>query len=119
MSLQKGPGVEQISSFQAGHDLLAFGKIDDDEAFADTIAIIENLDLVITSDTALAHLCGAMGKPVWIALKFVPDWRWLLDRLDSVWYPSARLYRQKSLDDWPDVFARIAHDLSWMRASHP
>jgi tetratricopeptide (TPR) repeat protein len=117
VSLQKGPGVEQISSFQAGHDLLAFDKIDDDEAFADTIAIIENLDLVITSDTAVAHLCGAMGKPVWVALKFVPDWRWLLDRMDCPWYPSARLYRQTSLDDWSGLFARFAHDLS--SASRP
>jgi ADP-heptose:LPS heptosyltransferase len=70
-----------------------------------------NLDLVITSDTALAHLAGALGVPVWLALPYVPDWRWLLDREDSPWYPSMRLFRQKQQGNWKDVFERIAAEV--------
>ncbi|MEO8627657.1 MAG: tetratricopeptide repeat-containing glycosyltransferase family protein [Betaproteobacteria bacterium] len=81
-------------------------------AFADTAAIVANLDLVITCDTALAHLCGALGVPVWIALSLAPDWRWLLNRDDSPWYPTARLFRQKHLDDWRSVFRHIALSLA-------
>jgi len=80
--------------------------------FDETLAIVADLDLVITCDTALAHLAGASNMPVWIALALVPDWRWLLDREDSPWYPSARLFRQTRLDDWPEVFVRIAAALS-------
>jgi tetratricopeptide (TPR) repeat protein len=68
--------------------------------FSDTAALIENLDLVVTVDTAAAHVAGAMGKPVWILLSFCPDWRWLLDRADSPWYPTARLFRQPTAGDW-------------------
>jgi len=75
---------------------------------ADTAAAIAKLDLVITVDTAVAHLAGALGKPVWILLAFSPDWRWLLDREDSPWYPSARLFRQRQRGDWEDVFDRVA-----------
>jgi Tfp pilus assembly protein PilF len=75
--------------------------------FMDTAAIMKNLDLVITSDTAVAHLAGALGVPVWVALPFVPDWRWLLDRSDSPWYPTMRLFRQKSPGDWEGVFAEM------------
>ena len=75
---------------------------------ADTAAAIAKLDLVITVDTAVAHLAGALGKPVWILLAFSPDWRWLLDREDSPWYPSARLFRQHQRGDWEDVFDRVA-----------
>ena len=76
-------------------------------AFMDTAAIMMNLDLVITSDTAIAHLAGALGVPVWVALPFVPDWRWLLDRSDSPWYPTMRLFRQKTSGDWAGVFREI------------
>jgi len=76
-------------------------------AFMDTAAIMMNLDLVITSDTSVAHLAGALGVPVWVALPFVPDWRWLLDRSDSPWYPTMRLFRQKSRGDWAGVFKEI------------
>jgi tetratricopeptide (TPR) repeat protein len=76
-------------------------------AFMDTAAIMMNLDLVITSDTSVAHLAGALGVPVWVALPFVPDWRWLLDRSDSPWYPTMRLFRQKKLGDWAGVFEEI------------
>jgi hypothetical protein len=80
--------------------------------FADTAGLIEQLDLVITVDTAVAHLAGALGKPVWILLPFSPDWRWLLDRSDSPWYPSARLFRQQRLGDWQPVIAEASAALA-------
>jgi ADP-heptose:LPS heptosyltransferase len=73
----------------------------------DTAAIMKNLNLVITSDTSIPHLAGALGIPVWLALPYAPDWRWLLDRTDSPWYPTMRLFRQKSPGDWPGVFNEI------------
>lgn len=79
--------------------------------FADTAAAINGLDLVITIDTSVAHLAGALNKPVWTLLSTVPDWRWMLDRTDSPWYPSMRLYRQSIRNNWDDVFARIKVDL--------
>jgi tetratricopeptide (TPR) repeat protein len=90
------------------------GQID---SFADTAAIIAQLDLVISSDTSVVHLAGALGKPVWVLLQFSPDWRWLLDRKDSPWYPTARLFRQASLGDWSGVIDRVAADLSAAAAS--
>jgi ADP-heptose:LPS heptosyltransferase len=77
------------------------------DAFLDSAAVTESLDLVITLDSALAHLAGALGRPVWVALKQVPDWRWFLDRSDSPWYPSMTLFRQKSEGDWHSVFAAM------------
>ena len=82
------------------------------DAFVDTAAIIANLDLVVTADTAVAHLAGALGRPVWLALKHAPDWRWMLGRADSPWYPTMTLYRQSARDDWQGVFARMAQDLA-------
>ena len=70
--------------------------------FADTAALISHLDLVITVDTAVAHLAGALGIPVWLALPLIPDWRWLLEREDSPWYPSMRLFRQSTWGDWAE-----------------
>lgn len=80
--------------------------------FADTAALISLLDLVVTIDTSVAHLTGALGKPVWIMLQYTADWRWLLDRDDSPWYPTARLFRQKQRGDWNDVVADVLHALS-------
>ncbi|MEG3933551.1 tetratricopeptide repeat protein [Microcoleus sp. T3_B1] len=85
--------------------------------FADTAAAIAKLDLVISVDTAVAHLAGALGKPVWILLAFSPDWRWLLEREDSPWYPSARLFRQHQRGDWEDVFDRVAEALGAVAAA--
>jgi tetratricopeptide (TPR) repeat protein len=79
--------------------------------FAETAAAIQALDLVITVDTSVAHLAGALGKPVWILLPFVPDWRWLLDRSDSPWYPSARLFRQLKRGDWASVLKAVKRAL--------
>ena len=73
----------------------------------DTAAVMASLDLIVTSDTSIAHLAGALGRPVWVALQHVPDWRWQLGREDCPWYPSMRLFRQTRRGDWEDVFARI------------
>ena len=75
-------------------------------------AVIAQLDLVISNDTAVAHLAGAMGKPVWILLPFVADFRWLLDRDDSPWYPSARLFRKSKSRDWNEVVMHVAGALA-------
>ena len=80
--------------------------------FDDTAAVIAGLDLVITTDTAVAHLAGALGKPAWILLSDSPDWRWLLDRADCPWYPSARLFRQAALGDWAPVISRVQQELA-------
>ena len=77
----------------------------------DTAAVLMNLDLVVTIDTALAHLAGAMGVPVWVVLAVNPDWRWLLEREDSPWYPSARLFRQQQPRRWNEVFERLAREM--------
>src|SRR5439155_18588388 len=79
--------------------------------FMEMAALIRNLDLVVTVDTALAHLAGALGVPVWVALPFAPDWRWLLHREDSPWYPTMRLFRQTEPGNWAEVFERIAGEL--------
>jgi hypothetical protein len=109
-SLQKGFGIEQLALAPLAVNDLG-SRLDHDAAFCDTAAVVRNLDLVITSDTALAHLAGALGAPVWVALPFGPDWRWLLHREDSPWYPTMRLFRQPRFGDWPAVFRRIAGEL--------
>jgi ADP-heptose:LPS heptosyltransferase len=81
------------------------GRLDD---LVDTAAVMENLDLVIVSDTSLAHLAGAVGAPVWVALPFAADWRWMSSRDDRLWYPSMRLFRQRRRGEWDEVFARLA-----------
>jgi len=86
--------------------------------FTDTAAVVAQLDLVITVDTSVAHLAGALGKPVWVLLNFDPDWRWLLGRETSPWYPSVRLFRQDSPGNWQDVFARVAESLSALLADN-
>jgi len=93
----------------AQSDILNLGESLED--FADTAALISELDLVITVDTSVAHLAGALGKPVWLLLAYIPDWRWLLDRDDSPWYPTARLFRQTESRAWGGVFARVREAL--------
>jgi tetratricopeptide (TPR) repeat protein len=85
--------------------------------FDDTAALMEALDLVLTVDTSVAHLAGALGKPVWILLPHVPDWRWMLERSDSPWYPTARLYRQTSPGDWASLLVRVREDLAALARS--
>jgi tetratricopeptide (TPR) repeat protein len=113
VSLQKGPGVEQLDEVREAWNVIDFGESLDAAggAFMDTAAIMKNLDLVVTSDTATAHLAGALGVRTWVALPFMPDWRWLLERDDSPWYPTMRLFRQQQWGDWPEVFDRMARDL--------
>jgi Flp pilus assembly protein TadD len=111
VSLQKGHGVEQLGGVK-GWNVVDFGnKLDGDGAFLDTAALMTQLDLVITSDTAIAHLAGALGVRAWVALGKAADWRWLLEREDSPWYPSLRLFRQKTWGDWAEVFERMAYEL--------
>ena len=80
--------------------------------FADTAAAVAALDLVISVDTAVAHLAGAMGRPVWVLLPHAQDWRWLRDREDTPWYPSMRLFRQRAPQAWADVVSRASTDLA-------
>jgi tetratricopeptide (TPR) repeat protein len=86
--------------------------------FTDTAALCDLMDLVICVDTSVAHLMGALGNPVWILLSFVPDWRWMLDRDDSPWYPTARLFRQPALDDWNGALSRVRFELAAVCANH-
>jgi hypothetical protein len=113
-SLQKGAGAEQIPDLATECHVVDFGPDFDAKGgtFMDTAAVMRNLDLVITSDTAAAHLAGALGVPVWVALGFSCDWRWLEDRENSPWYPTMRLFRQARLGDWEELFARIAAELA-------
>lgn len=111
VGLQKGAGSEQLAT--VGFPVIDLGCELDNEgsAFVDTAAVLKSLDLVITSDTALAHLAGALGVPAWVALPFAPDWRWQLGRDDSPWYPTLRLFRQPVRGDWAAVFSRMAAEL--------
>ena len=111
-SLQKEADAYEMIS--AGFDVIDLRPEFDQEAapFLNAAAIIKALDLVITCDTAIAHLAGALGAPVWIAVSAHSDWRWLLGREDTPWYPSMRLFRQSELDRWDDVFERIAQALA-------
>jgi tetratricopeptide (TPR) repeat protein len=114
LSLQKGPGAEQLAALEGRFDIVDWGRRIDNTggAFLDTAAVMKNLDLVITSDTSIAHLAGALGVPVWVALSAMADWRWIIDRDDSPWYPTMRLFRQSQLDQWPEVFQRMAAALA-------
>lgn len=113
ISLQKGAGVEQLPALAERVPVTDLGSRLDERsgAFMDTAACMRSLDLVITVDSAIAHLAGGLGVPVWVALPYSPDWRWLLDREDSPWYPTMRLFRQTAAGDWSGVFQRIAAEL--------
>jgi hypothetical protein len=87
--------------------------------FADTAAVVSLLDIVVSADTAVVHLAGALGRPVWVLLPFAPDFRWLLDREDSPWYPTARLFRQPRSRDWASVLARVTEELEQLGGSAP
>lgn len=118
ISLHKGEGLEQLSSLPEGlPDGLRVETLGDDfdagpDAFLDSAAVMMLCDLVITSDTAVAHLAGALGVTTWIALRFAPDWRWQVDRTDSPWYPTVRLFRQRSRGDWQPVFRDIEAEVA-------
>ncbi len=105
ISLQKDIRPDDAMALKARSDLLHFGNELKD--FSDTAALVSHLDLVISVDTSVAHLAGALAKSVWVLLPFVPDWRWLLDQDDNPWYPSARLFRQDATRTWDNVIAGV------------
>ena len=109
VSLQKDVRAEDAAFLKARADILDYGNALED--FSDTAALISQLDLVISVDTRVAYLAGALGKPTWILLTYFPDWRWLLDRDDSPWYPTARLFRQDESRTWGGVITRVCQAL--------
>ncbi|HEX2653085.1 MAG TPA: tetratricopeptide repeat-containing glycosyltransferase family protein [Xanthobacteraceae bacterium] len=108
-SLQKGAPEAELQKYGSAAPVIDLAPLLND--FADTAAAIAQLDLVIMTDTAVAHLTGAIGKPVWVLLNFVPHWQWLLDRADSPWYSPMRLFRQRTWGDWRSVFDQASADL--------
>jgi len=113
VSLQKSSGAEELAGSSIPFPVESLGEDFDagPDAFIGTAAVMADLDLVITCDTSIAHLAGALGKPVWVALKSVPDWRWLLEREDTHWYTTMRLFRQQRRGAWDEVFERMARSL--------
>jgi len=112
VSLQKEVRPHDMETLELHPNIAYYG--DELQDFADTAALCELMDVIISVDTSVAHLGGALGKSTWVLLPFIPDWRWLLDRNDSLWYQSARLYRQEVEDDWSGVLERVRHDLLQM-----
>jgi len=108
-SLQKGQAAEQLEQLRNEFPVVNLGRHFND--FSDTAAAIENLDLIISVDTSVLHLAGAMGKSTWALQHFSPDWRWMLDRDDSPWYPTMKLFRQKELNHWENVFSSVEEQL--------
>jgi hypothetical protein len=108
-SLQIGNELNETE--RAKHNIHLVDLTDRIHDFSDTAGLIENLDLVISVDTAVAHLAGALGKPVWTLLPFVPDWRWMLKRQDSPWYPTMRLFRQTAQGDWETIISMVCDEL--------
>jgi tetratricopeptide (TPR) repeat protein len=113
IGLQVGAGTEQLDDLPPSMRVERLGDDFDagPDAFLDTAAVMQGLDLIVTCDTSVAHLAGALGRPVWLLLKPVPDWRWLLDRADSPWYPTMRLFRRTGTESWADLLARVAFAL--------
>ena len=108
------PGVEWVSLQKVAASQPPFEARDfsvDLTDFSETAALVANLDLVVTVDTSVAHLAGGLGRPVWVLLPYAPDWRWQLERNDSPWYPTARLFRQTALGDWTAPLEHVARQL--------
>ena len=120
LSLHRGVGEAQLTDLPPGMQVETFGDDYDagPDAFLDTAAVIALCDLVITCDTSVAHLAGALGARTWLALNDVPDWRWMLHRRDSPWYPTMRLFRQQARDDWNGVFDEMAQALPTLMDGH-
>jgi Flp pilus assembly protein TadD len=114
INLQVDHGLEQLRGEGGRFPIVELGSRPRD--FIDTAAIVSQLDLVIAPDTAVAHLAGGLGVPVWVAISTVAEWRWMIDREDSPWYPTMKLYRQTNLGDWETVFNRMAEDLTRIHA---
>jgi hypothetical protein len=113
ISLQIGKGTEQIDAVPQGLTLETPGPDFDtgEDGFIDTAAVMACMDLIVSCDTSLAHLAGALGRPLWLALNNSPEWRWQRNRSDSYWYPTARLFRQTTRGEWDGVFHRMADEL--------
>jgi ADP-heptose:LPS heptosyltransferase len=113
VSLQKGPGSEQLQGCSFRHRFVACQpEIDSSWDFVETLSILAACDLVITSDTSVAHLAGALGRPTWVLLKRVPEWRWGLEGETTPWYRSSmRLFRQKRAGDWAELIGRVKKKL--------
>jgi hypothetical protein len=109
-SLQLGDAARQALQTSEGFKIIDHSHELTD--FVETAALVTSLDLVISVDTSVAHLVGALGKPIWVMLPFVPDWRWMLGREDSPWYPTMRLFRQTHPGDWSGVIQRVAEALT-------
>lgn len=120
VSLQKGEGAEQLATLPKGFHVESLGDDFDSgaDAFVDTAAVMASLDLIVTSDTSVAHLAGALGRPVWLALRKVPEWRWGLDRADTPWYRTMRLFRQGKAGDWDGVFEDMRRELVTLAGCH-
>jgi tetratricopeptide (TPR) repeat protein len=116
-SLQKGAGSEQLDTLPGGMTVERLGT-DFPQDFADTAAAMAVLDLVISCDTSVAHLAGALGRPVWVALRHAAEWRWLKERPDSPWYSGMRLFRQSAPRDWPSVFRAMEMELAFKLSNH-
>jgi len=116
-SLQMGPRAEDLHT--EAHPALIEDVSTKLKDYADTAAVVAEMDLIICVDTSVAHLAGALGKPVWILIPYAPDWRWMLNREDTPWYPSMRLFRQSVPDSWDDVIAGIVEALTEMAAALP
>jgi hypothetical protein len=114
LSIQKGPAAAQAASPPPGMSIISLS--DEIRDFEDTAAILANADLLISVDSSPVHLAGALGRPAWVMLPFVPDWRWLLERADTPWYLRTRLFRQPSRGDWDSVMAAIAPELALLAA---
>lgn len=112
-SLQKETGIDQLKNLSEDFKIHTFDNSFDEihGRFMDTAAVIKNLDLVITVDTSIAHLAGALGAPVWLMILHVADWRWLQERTDSPWYPTMRIFRQPESDDWKSVIDEVCKEL--------
>jgi hypothetical protein len=109
ISLQKGFGAEQLDSAAFGRSVVSFRDLDDgQDAFLDTAAVLKCVDLLVTSDTAIAHLAGGLGVPTWLCLMREPDWRWMRQGVTTPWYSSIRLFRQPSPGDWASVYREVA-----------
>jgi hypothetical protein len=120
VSMHKGPGSEQLESCSFRDRFVAAqAEIDQAWDFVETLSILQVCDLVITSDTSVAHLAGALGRPTWVLLKYVPDWRWGLEGSSTPWYPTMRLFRQQEANNWAPVIAAVGDALTTFLAEQP